>query len=269
MKRFLLVTFQFLFPFGRQRRLDLLGYFVIFLLLFFPLGGWKLITPEIKATEEDRVYGQLYDVPGFRWAKVMNRYGVETLDVTIHRFENCLIRYRGQVQEIVNHSTWWSSINNQVLVEYSPPENSATTGVLCPDGTIFYIPREELDAFQEEFRQRQEMEAQIIDEVSDVLDNQQAGLSFQVEDFFTWVEVVNPEGVENYGYQLGFLDSCGIEAWGEVQEIGQTRWGALYEYAPDPARGFIGIGVPCPAQTLFFLEGAQPVSRANPTAPSA
>jgi hypothetical protein len=26
----------------------------------------------------------------------------------------------------------------------------------------------------------------------------------------------------------------------------------LYAYRPDPARGFLGIGIPCPADTVFI-----------------
>lgn len=269
MKRLLLVTVQFFFPLGRGRRLDVLGYLLVFLLLFFPLGGWKLITSEISAMDDERVYGEVYDVPGFRWAMVRNRYGVRTAEIQLRRFENCLMRYRGQVTEVTNQSTWWSSWKDQVLVEYTPPEGVESTGVLCPEGTIFYIHRDELDDFPERFQQRQQFEEQLLQEVSAVLDEKRWGQEFQVEDFFTWVEVVNPAGVRNFGYRISFLDVCGIESLGTAQEIGQTSRGALFEYTPDEGRGFVGVGIPCPANTLFFLEGSESVGGLAPQPPRA
>ncbi len=246
-----------------------MGYFLLFLLFFFPLGGWKLITSEIKASVEDRVYGETYDVPVLGWAQVVNRYGVSTEDTEIRRFDNCIVRYRGQVREIISHSTWWSSINDEALVEYTVPEGGAATGVLCPSGTVFYLPRGELDLYPERFQQRQDTENQIRDEVATVLENSQPGSTYPVEDFFTWIEVLNPEGVENFGFSVGFLDICGIEALGEIQEIGQTQWGTLYEYVPDPERGLVGVGIPCPANTLFLIDGSLQVSNGPEPSPSA
>lgn len=252
MKRLLIVTWQFIFPLGKIRR-DLFGYSVLFLLLFLPFGGWKLITNEIRAAEEERVYGAVYDVPKFHWAQIMNRYGVKTEEFQLRRFENCLIRYKGRVQEIINHSTWWSSWKNQVLVEYTVPEGLAPTGVLCPSGTVYYLPEEELASFPDRFRERQLLEGEIIQEVSDVREKKQAGEVYEVSDLFSWIEVVNPEGVRNFGYRVTFLDVCGIEALGSAQMIGPTSFGDLFEYTPPRDGEFLGIGIPCPAHTLFFI----------------
>ncbi|MCZ6531819.1 MAG: hypothetical protein O7A08_02505 [SAR324 cluster bacterium] len=269
MKRFFLVMFQFVFPFLRGRRLDLVGYLLIFLLLFFPMGGWKLITSEISAMEYEWEYGQVYNVPGFRWAQIMNRYGVHSDDFLLRRFENCLMRYKGKIKEITNHSSWWSSWKDQVLVEYDPPTGANSTGVLCPGGTILYVSREELDSFPERYRMRMQFENELIREVSSLLDSRRSGEVFEVEDQFTWVEVVNPAGVENYGYQVAFLDACGIEILGSAQEIGQTSLGMLFEYTPIENHEFLGIGIPCPAHTLFLLEGSQSVGGVAASAPRA
>lgn len=258
LKRLLLVAFQFVFPFRRGRRLDVLGYLLVFVLLFIPMGGWKIFTSEISASEEERIYGEEYDVPGFRWARIRNRYGVQTAEFQLRRFENCLLRYRGRVTEITNHSTWWSSWKDQVLVEYTPPEGSEATGVLCPEGTLFYISREELQSFPEQFDERQRFEEELVREVSDLRINPFAGEVLQVDAQFTWVEVVNPEGVENFGYRVPFLDICGIEAWGSAQHIGTTSVGDLYLYTPYADHGFLGLGIPCPAATLFLFEQSQP-----------
>lgn len=252
MRRLLIVTWQFFFPLGKIRK-DIFGYMVIFVLLFFPLGGWKFITSEIEASEEERVYGEIFDVPQSHWAHIMNRYGVYTDEFQLRRFENCLVRYRGSVQEIINHSTWWSSWRDQVLVEYTIPRGQTATGVLCPSGTVYYLPREELASFPERFRERQSLEQEIIQEVSDVREKKRPGDIYELSDLFTWIEVVNPEGVRNFGYQVPFLDICGIEAWGNVQVVGQTSFGSLFEYTPAEDAGFLGIGIPCPAFTLFFI----------------
>ena len=98
MRKLLIVVWQFVFPLRKIRR-DLFGYTVVFLLLFLPLGGWKLITSEIRASEEARVYGAVYDVPKSHWARIMNRYGVRTDEFQLRRFEHCLIRYKGAVQQ--------------------------------------------------------------------------------------------------------------------------------------------------------------------------
>ena len=254
LKRLLLVTFQFVIPFGRGRRLDVLGYLLVFVLLFFPMGGWKIFTSEISASEEERIYGEEFDVPAFRWARIMNRYGVRTAEFQLRRFENCLLRYRGRVTEITNLTTWWSSWKDQVMVEYTPPEGSEATGVLCPEGTIFYISREELQAFPEQFDERQRFEKQLVREVSHVRGNPLPGEVLEVVAQFTWVEVANPEGVENFGYQGPFLDICGIEAWGSAQQIGTISVGDLYVYTPYADHGFLGLGIPCPIATLFMFE---------------
>lgn len=252
MKRLLIVTLQFVFPLGKIRK-DLFGYMVIFVLLFFPLGGWKLITSEIKASEDIWVYGGVYDVPKSHWAKIMNKYGVRTEEFQLRRFEFCLIRYKGSVQRIINHSTWWSSWREQLLVEYTPPDGQTSTGVLCPSGTVYYLPAEELASYPGRFRERQILEGEIKQEVSEVRAKKLDGEAFEVSDLFTWVEVVNPEGVRNFGYRVPFLDICGIEAWGTVQEIGETTFGTLYEYTPRHDNELLGIGIPCPVKTLFFL----------------
>ena len=269
MKRLLIVTFRFFFPFARGRNLDLLGYGLIFLLLLFPIGGWRLVFSEEQFGEKDRVYGNVYKVPEFMWTKVRNWGGVKTSNVTIRQYENCLIRYQGQVTEIINQSTWWSSISDRVLVEYTTPGNTETTGVLCPSGTIFFLLREVLISFPDKYRERKEFEFQLIEEVSELLQTRQPGTEVEVSDFFTWVEIVNPGGVENFGYKVGFLDACGIEALGRMEEIGNTFQGAVYEYTPDPRRGFLGIGIPCPARTLFLLDSGQSISKLDTQQPSA
>ena len=53
--------------------------------------------------------------------------------------------------------------------------------------------------------------------------------------------------------QVPFLDICGIEAWGSVQIVGQTSFGSLFEYTPPEDGEFLGIGIPCPENTLFFF----------------
>ncbi len=261
MKRLLIVTWQFFFPLARMRRLDVFGYMVIFVLLFFPMGGWKFITSEISASEEEWVYGAIYDVPQSHWAHIRNRYGVRTDEFLLRRFENCLVRYRGSVQVIINHSTWWSAWKDQVLVEYTIPQGQTATGVLCPSGTVYYIPSEELASFRERFQERQSLEQEIIQEVSDVREKKRPGDIYELSDLLTWIEVVNPEGVQNYGYQVPFLDICGIEAWGNVQIVGQTSFGSLFEYTPSEDAEFLGIGIPCPAYTLFFFGEDQSIGR--------
>lgn len=242
----------------------LVGYVVIFLLLFFPLGGWKLLPREMSANEEEWVYGGRYNVPAFRWVRVMNPGGVRTLNITIRPHENCLIRYRGQVAEITNRSTWWSTWRDLVPVAYTTPGNAEVTGVLCPTGTLFYLPREELASFPERFQQRQLFEAKLIDGVTQVLENKQYGQVIELEEFLTFVEVANPEGVANFGYRVPFLDTCIIEENGRIQEIGATHDKSVYEYTPDPDRGFLGVGIPCPAETLFLQDGRVSLSNLTP-----
>lgn len=252
MKRLLLVAWQFIFPLRKIRK-DIFGYTVLFVMLFFPLGGWKLITSEISASEEAYVYGGVFDVPKTHWAQIINRYGVRTEEFQLLRFENCLIRYKGQVQEIISHSTWWSSWKDRVLVEYTVPEGQVSTGVLCPSGTVYYLTRDELGSFPDRFRERQLLEGDIKQEVSDVREKKQFGETYEVSDLFKWIEVVNPEGVKNFGYDVPFLDICGIEEWGLVRTIGWTSFGTLYQYTPQDANELLGIGIPCPAETLFFI----------------
>ena len=162
MQKLLIVALELFLPLRHIPR-DIFGSLVVFLVLFLPMGGWKLIPMDawkligsvIVTSEKERVYGAVYHVPKFHWARIRNRNGVRTEDSQLRRFEKCLIRDNGLVQEIVNHSTWWSSWKGQVLVEYTIPEGQTATGVLCPSGTVYYLPEEELASFPDSFRERQ------------------------------------------------------------------------------------------------------------------
>ncbi|MCZ6557582.1 MAG: hypothetical protein O7A69_07370 [SAR324 cluster bacterium] len=177
MKKLLTVALQLFFPWRHIRR-DIFGSLVVFLVFFIPMAGWQLIPMDawkligsvFSAGEEARVYGGVYDVPKFHWAQIRNRNGVRTEEFQLRRFEYCLTRYKGSVQEIINHSTWWSSWRGRVLVEYTIPDGQAATGVLCPSGTVYYLLKEELASFPDRFRERQLLEQEKYQKVPEARD---------------------------------------------------------------------------------------------------
>lgn len=218
------------------------------------LGGDDLMGSEGMELEApaQRTYGAVYGVPGFAWATLLNQDRLASADLQLNFWDNCLLRYRGRVQEITSHwsfYTWWSE---DVLVEYTNPPGSPATGVLCPDGAVFLLPRDELATYEPRFAERQAYEAELRDEVSTALAAGERGAARPVEGFFRWVEVANPKGVENFGYRVPFLDACGIESGGTVRVVDTTSHGPLYEYEPRPQADFRGVGIPCPPQTVFF-----------------
>lgn len=240
-------------------RLGTLITVVIFgLLVYIPFGGWKAIAVSDSYDQPDqRTYGDVHDVPGFEWVTVLNERGVHTADTAIRFYEHCLVRYRGQVQEITNHWSWYSWWSDSVMVEYANPPESVPTGVLCPDHTVFFLGRDELAGYEGRYQERAAYEQQLRAEIAAALRDRQPGPAYPVQAPIQWVEVANPDGVRNFGYDIPFLDTCGIEAGGVIQAVHGTADGTLYEYTPDASVGFRGLGVPCPASTVFFLDGSR------------
>ncbi|HKI97732.1 MAG TPA: hypothetical protein VKB51_04585 [bacterium] len=227
-------------------------------LVYVPMSGWKVL----YGTEEGdnpaaRTYGAEYRVPGFEWAVVLNPDGIRTSDVKLGFYDRCLMRYRGSVREITSHYSWYASLSRDTLVEYTAPPEAPAAGTLCPDGAVFLLPKAELDGFDGRFAEREAYEGQLAAEVQAALSAPRRGAAQVVEDSVHWVEAVNPDGLESFGYRIAFLDVCGIEAGGTVQAIQETAEGTLLAYIPATDASFRGIGIPCPANTVFFEHGPQ------------
>lgn len=236
-----------------KRLPDLLPLLIAILLVYVPFGGWRLLYG--GPTEEDAVpltYGAETPVPGFAWVTLLNWGGVSTSDGHLSFFDTCLIRYRGRVQEVTSHYSLYTTLSRDPLVEYTPPPGSVSAGVLCPQGALFLLPREELATYGERFAERQAYEGRLADAVNRAARQPASGPATPVSDDLRWVEAVNPAGLDSYGYRIDFLDACGIERGGTVQAVADTFAGTVYAYDPDPSVGFRGIGIPCPPKTLFL-----------------
>ena len=235
----------------------LLPLAVVALLVYLPLGGWKLL----YGGEDDpgpRSYGAESNVPGFGWAVVLNSQGVRTADARIGFFDLCLLRYRGSVREVTSHFSWYAAISHDTLVEYSAPQGTPARGALCPDGTLFLLPKAELARFNGRFAERERYEQRLAAEVEDAISSPRPGPAYTVAEDIRWVEAANPEGLESFGYQIPFLEACGIEAGGTVQAIRQISEGTLYAYTPEHGQSFRGIGIPCPPNTVFLQDAFRP-----------
>jgi hypothetical protein len=242
-----------------KRGLQLVPWLIVGALLYFPLGGWKVLQGGQEGNAPaPRSYGERHDVPGFHWVVLLNENGLATADTQLEFFEMCLIRYRGRVQEITSHYSWYAWWSDDVLLEYRNPDSLPPVGVQCPDGAVFLLPGPLVRGFDDLYGERVRFEETLAAEVRDVLARTRGGAPFPVDRMFRWVEALNPAGVENFGYRIGFLDACGIEEGGTVRALADTSQGLLYEYQPDPARGFLGIGIPCPADTVFTLDSSPP-----------
>ena len=225
-------------------------------LLYIPLGGWKLLYGGQGGDDPaTRTYGEAHSVPGFEWVVLLNPQGLSTADATLDFFDSCLIRYRGNVREITSHYSWYATLSHDTLVEYTAPAGSISAGVLCPDGAVFLLPQRELNGFNARFAQRETYEAQLADEVQSAINAPRNGPAYTVNATIRWVEAVNPSGLESFGYRIAFLDACGIESGGTVQAIRSTSEGMLYAYTPEVGQTFRGIGIPCPANTVFLELG--------------
>jgi hypothetical protein len=240
-----------------KRLRGLLPLLVVALLVYLPLGGWKLL----YGGEDDsatRSYGAEYNVPGFEWTVVLNPHGVPTEDTRIGFFDQCLLRYRGSVREVTSHYSLYTALSRDTLVEYRAPVGSPARGTLCPDGAVFLLPKAELAQFNGRFAERERYEQQLAAEVEDAISAPRPGPAYTVEETIHWVEAANPEGLESFGYHIPFLDACGIEAGGTVQAIQQISEGTLYAYTPEPGQSFRGIGIPCPPNTVFLRDALRP-----------
>ena len=226
---------------------------IAFLLVYLPLGGWRLIHGGGTAPEPaQRTYGATHSVPDFAWVVLLNQGGLSTGSGRLAFFDTCLVRYRGQVREVTSHHSLYTLLTRDVLVEYAPPTGAEARGVLCPQGAVFLLPKAELAAYNGRYAARSRQEAQLADEVTSAARQRPMDSPRQVEADLRWVEAANPAGLQSFGYEIGFLDACAIERGGTVQALAGTSAGTLYAYQPDPRVGFRGVGIPCPAQTLFL-----------------
>jgi hypothetical protein len=227
------------------------------LLVYIPLGGWKLLYGSSGGDDPaTRAYGAAYPVPGFAWVVVLNPEGVSTADGHLGFFDSCLIGYRGAVREVTSHHSWYAALSRDTLVEYRAPAERDSVGVLCPDGALFLLPRAELDAFPARTAERSAYESRLAAEVRAALAGTPRSEAQPVRETIRWVEALNPQGLESYGYRIGFLDACGLEEGGMVRALSATSQGMLYTYTPHPALGFRGIGIPCPPDTVFLQHGS-------------
>jgi len=239
-----------------NRLRTLIPWLLAVVLVYIPLAGWKVLHGAQDGDDAARrTYGAAHNVPGFAWVVLLNPGGLPTADARLHVFDSCLIRYRGQVQEITSHFSWYTRLSRDTLVEYRAPAGSTSAGVLCPDGAVFLLPQDELNGYDARFAERVAYETQLADEVQAALGAPRRGPVHTVAETLRWVEAVNPRGLESYGYRIAFLDACGIEAGGMVQAIRQTSQGMLYAYTPEARHTFRGIGIPCPANTVFLEQG--------------
>lgn len=236
---------------------SLLPLLIFGVLLYIPLGGWKTLSGSVGlslGSNEVRTYGAAHDVPGFHWVTVLNSDGVDNGPVHLGFFDSCLIRYRGEVHEITSHFSLWAWWSEDTLLEYVNPEGQPSRGVLCPDGTVFMMEPDTVQDFNARFAERHAYETELRDMVRTAA-REQGGQRYGVYENLQWVEVLNPQGVETFGYEVDFLGTCIMERGGVVEEVGRIDYGTLARYEPDPALGFRGVGIPCPADTLFVLEG--------------
>ncbi len=234
----------------------LLPLFIAGLLLYFPIAGWRhLHGGETGDDPAARTYGASHAVPGFQWVVVLNAQGVDTADTHIAFFEQCLLRYRGTVHEVTSHYSWYAWWSDDALVEYENPAGVTAAGILCPDGTVFLLADADLRTFGERFAERQAYETRLAREVDAALAAAEPGRPIPVRASLRWVEALNPTGLRSHGYAIAFLDACGIEAGGTIRAIHETSLGTLYSYAPHPEHRFVGVGIPCPEQTVFLLNG--------------
>lgn len=242
-----------------KRLPSLLPLLIAVALLSVPFGGWRLLFG--GATQGDdapRTYGDEMPVPGFAWVVLLNWGGLPTADGYLAFYDTCLVRYRGHVREVTSHYSLYTSLSRDPLVEYTPPPGSVSAGVLCPQGALFLLSREELATYGQRFAERQAYEGRLADAVNRATRQRPAGPATQVEDELRWVEAVNPAGLHSFGYRIGFLDACGIERGGTVRTVADTFAGTLYAYDPDPRVGFRGIGIPCPPNTIFLRSAEAP-----------
>jgi hypothetical protein len=230
-----------------------LPWLILGALIYVPLGGWKVLHGGQEGDDPAlRSYGRQFAVPGFHWVVLLNPSGLASANTRLDFFEPCMIRYRGRVREIASHYSWYAWWSDDVLLEYSNPPGAPPVGVQCPDGAVFLLPGRLVRDFDARFAERVRYEKTLATEVQEAMTHAREGAAFPVDRVIQWVEVLNPAGVENFGYRVGFLDACGIEQGGTVRALATTSRGMLYAYRPDPARGFLGIGIPCPADTVFI-----------------
>jgi len=192
--------------------------------------------------------GPAYHVPVWRWVRVMNPDGVDTPDQHMGFREQCLARYRSELQAI------GYSLIKGTLVALRNPEGRPAAGILCPDGTVFFANDADLSQWEAAYQQRAAQEDELAAFAESTMNAPAWGPRSTVARW-DWVEVMNPDGIDAFGFDVEFLETCGIDAGGMIRVIGQhPRFGTLAYYTADPGLGYEGSGIPCPTGTVFVLE---------------
>jgi hypothetical protein len=203
---------------------------------------------EVRRMLDAPAPGPVYRVPGWRWVRVMNPDGVDTPQQHIGFGELCIVRYRSEVQMI------GYSVLKGDLVTVRNPENRAPIGVLCPDDTVFFSTDSDLAQWESDYQQRLSQEAALANFAQASLDAPDWGSPLRVERW-DWVEVMNPGGITAFGYDVDFLETCGIDVGSTMQPIGQhPDFGTLALYTAHDDLTFDGTGIPCPTGTVFVME---------------
>jgi hypothetical protein len=173
---------------------------------------------------------------------------VDTPDQHLGFREQCLVRYRAELQAI------GSSMIKGTLVVVRNPEDRPATGVLCPDGTVFFERDGDLAQWEAAYQKRMAQEDELAAFAEATLNEPAWGVRVTVARW-DWVEVMNPDGIDAFGWDVEFLETCGIDVGGTVRVIGQhPRFGTLAYYTADPGLTARGTGIPCPTGTVFVLE---------------
>jgi hypothetical protein len=235
--------------------------------IFGASGEAYFALTDIRRMIESPQPGPAYHAPSWRWVRVMNPDGVDTPEQHMGFREQCLARYRSELQAI------GYSLIKGTLVTLRNPEDRPAAGVLCPDGTVFFASDTDLTRWEAAYRQRAAQEEDLAKFAEAALNEPLWGARSTVARW-DWVEVMNPDGIDAFGYDVEFLETCGIEAGGMVRIIGQhPDFGTLAYYTADPGLTPQGIGIPCPTGTLFVLESDRTfrngAANAKPESPSA
>ena len=231
-----------------RKALAFLPVLVLLSAVFGASGEAYFAATEVRRMLDAPEQGPVFHAPGWRWVRVMNPDGVDTAQQHIAFGELCIVRYRAEVQMI------GYSVLKGDLMTVRNPENRQPVGVLCPDGTVFFSTDSALAQWEGEYQQRLGQEAALADFAQASLDAPDWGSPLRVERW-DWVEVMNPGGINAFGYDVDFLETCAIDVGSTMQPIGQhPDFGTLAYYTAHEDLSFEGIGIPCPTGTVFVIE---------------
>lgn len=179
------------------------------------------------------------------WVTIINKDGVRNSNYSFANGDICMLNYDGVFSKV-------DSRGGLAIVRYNAPTTKlGPGGTECGNGTLFAVADEDLAFMHTNQQASQKDEAQARALVAQFKDASGQRLNWRQwsRENWVWVQVVNPDGVDNANGHFDAGDHCGIGEKPDLRILGirASDQARLVRY-DDPS----GLGTACGTGTLFI-----------------